>query len=295
MSGDKVDITCSLNGVLTNPMQHPVPVTPEQMACSAKEAVEAGASIMHIHFRRQEEGMGHFPSWEPDVAAEIVEAIREACPGVIINQTTARPVHEAGYYLGPTASAQAATFATLLKALEVALPLDPGRIELHCANELLVRQVTGQAAPGGDDELDLYEQSLGALLRLDSWQIRATEPAEVQRANDLAGHALHQAEDVHDLHVDDSTVRHRREHTGVPQWTVELLEDPGADCPARCVSGKRYAFGPDTPAGFCVHAAIVAMTDGPLTWPDPDQRRMTTSCPHCDTPLRISLAHDDAD
>lgn len=32
--------------------------------------------------------MGQFPTWEPDVAAEIVEAIRDACPGVIINTTT---------------------------------------------------------------------------------------------------------------------------------------------------------------------------------------------------------------
>jgi uncharacterized protein (DUF849 family) len=36
----------------------------------------------------QDEGMGHLPSWEPDVAAEITEAIRDACPGVIINMTT---------------------------------------------------------------------------------------------------------------------------------------------------------------------------------------------------------------
>jgi len=32
--------------------------------------------------------MGHFPSWDPEVAAAASDAIREACPGVIINQTT---------------------------------------------------------------------------------------------------------------------------------------------------------------------------------------------------------------
>lgn len=32
--------------------------------------------------------MGHFPSWDPEVAAAASEAIREACPGIIINQTT---------------------------------------------------------------------------------------------------------------------------------------------------------------------------------------------------------------
>lgn len=84
----KVTITCSLTGVLTNPAQHPVPVTPEEMASSAREAFDAGAAIMHVHFRRQEPGMGHLPSWEPAVAKEICDAIRDACPGVILNATT---------------------------------------------------------------------------------------------------------------------------------------------------------------------------------------------------------------
>ncbi len=85
---DKAILTCALTGVLTNPQQHPVPVTPSQMAAEAKDAFQAGASIMHVHLRMQEPGMGHLPSWDPDVAEEIVGAIREACPGVIINLTT---------------------------------------------------------------------------------------------------------------------------------------------------------------------------------------------------------------
>ena len=87
-STEKAVLTCALTGVLTDPKQHPVPVTPEQMAAAAHEAFDAGASIMHVHLRRQEPGMGHLPSWDPDVAAEIVDAIRAACPGVIINLTT---------------------------------------------------------------------------------------------------------------------------------------------------------------------------------------------------------------
>lgn len=85
---DKAILTCALNGVLTNPLQHPVPVTPEQCAASAREAYDAGAAIIHIHYRQQGEGRGHLPSWDPVVAAEIVDAIRAACPGVIINSTT---------------------------------------------------------------------------------------------------------------------------------------------------------------------------------------------------------------
>lgn len=84
----KAIVTCALTGVLTNPKQHPVPVTVDQMAASAKEAVDAGASILHVHFRRQEEGLGHLPSWDPAVAGAICDAIREACPGVILNMST---------------------------------------------------------------------------------------------------------------------------------------------------------------------------------------------------------------
>jgi 3-keto-5-aminohexanoate cleavage enzyme len=85
---DKAILTCALNGVLTDPRQHKVPVTPAECAASAREAYDAGAAIIHIHFRRQEPGMGHLPSWDPQVAAEICAAIRDACPGILINQTT---------------------------------------------------------------------------------------------------------------------------------------------------------------------------------------------------------------
>jgi 3-keto-5-aminohexanoate cleavage enzyme len=84
----KVMITCALTGVLTDPDVHNVPVTPEQMAEEARRAYDAGASIVHCHFRRQEPGMGRLPSWEPDLAGEICEAIRDRCPGILINMST---------------------------------------------------------------------------------------------------------------------------------------------------------------------------------------------------------------
>lgn len=87
-SADKAIVTCALTGVLTNPAQHPVPVTPAEMAAAARQACDAGASIVHVHFRSQEPGMGFLPSWEPDVAAAVIDAIRAACPGVVINMST---------------------------------------------------------------------------------------------------------------------------------------------------------------------------------------------------------------
>ena len=41
---DKAIVTCALNGVLTDPRQHKVPVTPDEMAQAAKSAFNAGAS-----------------------------------------------------------------------------------------------------------------------------------------------------------------------------------------------------------------------------------------------------------
>ena len=88
LAPDKVVITCALTGVLTNPQQHPVPVTPAEMAQAAHDAWNAGATIFHVHFRQQEPGLGHLPCWDPVIATAIADAIREACPGAILNFST---------------------------------------------------------------------------------------------------------------------------------------------------------------------------------------------------------------
>ena len=84
----KAIITCAVTGVLTDPTRHSVPVTPEEMAAETGRAYDAGASIVHVHFRRQEPGQGRFPTWDPDVAGPICDAIRERCPGILINMST---------------------------------------------------------------------------------------------------------------------------------------------------------------------------------------------------------------
>ncbi len=88
MAQPKAILTCALTGVLTDPAQHPVPVTPEQMAREARRAHDAGASIVHVHFRNQDEGAGRLPSWDPAVAGAICDAIRAEVPGLIINMST---------------------------------------------------------------------------------------------------------------------------------------------------------------------------------------------------------------
>jgi uncharacterized protein (DUF849 family) len=100
MSPDKAVITCAVTGVLTDPRVHPVPVTPEQMAAACRQAADAGAAVVHLHFRRQEPGSGHLPSWDPEVAAAVTGAVREACPGILVNMSTG--------VLGPDTSGPAA-------------------------------------------------------------------------------------------------------------------------------------------------------------------------------------------
>ena len=104
----KVIVTAALNGVLTNPAMFPdikIPVTPDEMALAAKEAWDEGAVCAHVHFRDQREGKGHLPTWDPQVAADISLAIREAVPDIIINYTTGTIGNDgpmAGGELGPT-------------------------------------------------------------------------------------------------------------------------------------------------------------------------------------------------
>ena len=85
---NKAVITCAVTGVLTDPQKHPVPVSVEEMAASCKEAYDAGASIMHVHFRNQTPKMGHLPTWDPEIAKAICDEIRAQCPDVLINMST---------------------------------------------------------------------------------------------------------------------------------------------------------------------------------------------------------------
>ncbi len=87
-STDKAIVTCALTGVLTNPKQHPVPVTPEELAVAARQARDAGAAVVHVHFRDQDAGRGFLPSWDPAVARSVHDAIKAACPDLIFNMTT---------------------------------------------------------------------------------------------------------------------------------------------------------------------------------------------------------------
>ena len=85
---DKVVVTCALTGVLTDPAKFNVPVTPAEMAAATQQAYDAGASVVHCHFRDQGEGMGAFPTWDLGTVGDILAAIKEQVPDIIICMST---------------------------------------------------------------------------------------------------------------------------------------------------------------------------------------------------------------
>lgn len=82
----KTIITCAVTGAVTSKQQTPyLPVTPEEIATSALEAAEAGASIVHIHVRNPETGK---PSMNVDLYEDTVNRIKKQNQKVLINLTT---------------------------------------------------------------------------------------------------------------------------------------------------------------------------------------------------------------
>ena len=87
-SQSKVVVTCALTGLLTDPARFNVPVTPQEMADAAEQSYNAGASVLHCHFRDQGQGMGAFPTWDLKTVGDILSAIKERVPDIIICMST---------------------------------------------------------------------------------------------------------------------------------------------------------------------------------------------------------------
>ena len=81
----KVIITCAVTGAMHTPtMSEYLPITPEQIAQQSIEAVEAGASIVHLHARDPIDGR---PSPDPAIFDQFVPEIARQT-GAVINITT---------------------------------------------------------------------------------------------------------------------------------------------------------------------------------------------------------------
>jgi uncharacterized protein (DUF849 family) len=81
---DPVLITCAISGAVANRAQCPaIPYTPEEYAAEARRAVDAGASMIHIHARTRE---GR-PSYEVADFRAITDAITREID-VVVNYST---------------------------------------------------------------------------------------------------------------------------------------------------------------------------------------------------------------
>jgi len=80
MTAKPLMITCALVGAeLTRDDTPYVPLTPEELAASTTEAVEAGAQIIHLHVRDKSGA----PSQDPAVFQAVSERIRKECDCIL--------------------------------------------------------------------------------------------------------------------------------------------------------------------------------------------------------------------
>jgi 3-keto-5-aminohexanoate cleavage enzyme len=78
-------ITCAITGALPTKAENPaVPVTPSEQIESTHQAFDAGASLVHIHVRNDDQT----PSSDPDKYAAVQEGVKKHCPGMIVQFST---------------------------------------------------------------------------------------------------------------------------------------------------------------------------------------------------------------
>ena len=82
---EKLIITCAISGAEVLKEHNPhVPYTVDEMVREAREAYEAGASIIHLH-AREDDGT---PTQSKARYEKIISAIKKALPDVIIQPST---------------------------------------------------------------------------------------------------------------------------------------------------------------------------------------------------------------
>ena len=82
---EKLIITAAICGAEVTKEHNPaVPYTVEEMVREAKSAFEAGAAVIHVHVR-EDDGT---PTQDRERFRVVLDAIKEACPGVILIPST---------------------------------------------------------------------------------------------------------------------------------------------------------------------------------------------------------------
>ena len=80
-----VVIAVAITGSVPRKKDNPaVPILPREQVTSTREAYEAGASLVHIHVRHDDET----PSSDPERFRQVQEGVRRFCPGMIVQFST---------------------------------------------------------------------------------------------------------------------------------------------------------------------------------------------------------------
>ena len=78
-------ISVAITGSLPRKKDNPaVPITPDEQVESTHEAYEAGATLVHLHVRNDDES----PTSSPERFAGVLAGIRKHCPGIITQVST---------------------------------------------------------------------------------------------------------------------------------------------------------------------------------------------------------------
>ncbi len=78
-------ITVAITGSLPRKKDNPaVPITVAEQIESTHEAFEAGAALVHLHVRNEDES----PTSSPERFADVLDGVRKRCPGIITQIST---------------------------------------------------------------------------------------------------------------------------------------------------------------------------------------------------------------
>lgn len=99
MQRRKLIITCAVTGAIHTPSMSPyLPVTAEEIADAAVEAVEAGAAVVHVHARNPENGQ---PTQSQEFFKPILQSIKQRSDCIVNITTGGSPVMDIEERLKP--------------------------------------------------------------------------------------------------------------------------------------------------------------------------------------------------
>ena len=118
-----------------------------------------------------------------------------AAAGVVLADSLGRTLFAKGFFLGQ-ATNNVAEYTAIVKALQAALDMGIGDIEVVSDSELLVKQINGQYAVRSDHLRPLHHEARQLLGRFSTWTVRHVTREHNTHADKLVNQALDARADV---------------------------------------------------------------------------------------------------